>query len=178
MRLFHFSDDPHLELLKPRVPSRHPDREPFVYAVDEAHQALYFFPPDCPRLAVWADSSSRAEDVEWLQERTDQRILLAIDSSWADRVARGSICRYLVSPESFFQENNHGCFVSRLPIKVATPTIFDNLPQAMREADAMLAVVGSLSAFAHSIESSTLHVTMIRMGLLDDWVETPGFVHC
>lgn len=178
MRLFHFSDDPHLNTLQPRVPSRHPEREPFVYAVDETHQALYFFPPDCPRLAVWADSTSRDEDVEWLQSKTKSRILLAIDSSWADRVAQGSVCRYFVAPETFFQNDGHGCYVSRLPIQVSEPTVYENLPQAMMDADAMLAVVGSLAAFAHSIETSSLHVTMIRMGMLDDWVETPSYVHC
>ncbi|HMG50328.1 MAG TPA: hypothetical protein VK597_07005, partial [Inquilinus sp.] len=61
MRLFHFSDDPAIERFEPRpvrVPSARPaGREwlngPLVWAIDDAHQMLYLFPRDCPRILAW-----------------------------------------------------------------------------------------------------------------------------
>jgi hypothetical protein len=166
MLLHYFSDQPDLDVLEPRIPSRHPEREPFVYAVEAKHTPLYLFPRDCPRLAVWADEGARSEDIEWLRQRTARRVLLAVDASWADRVATGTVYRYDVPADTFFAIHDSLALVSRVPVCPVGVTVIDNLPKAIMDADAMLAVVGNLSDFARSIEESTLNAAMIRMGQL------------
>ena len=60
-QVFHFSEDPTIQVFAPRpvtVPAeRRPGFEwlngPLVWAIDEARQPMYFFPRDCPRILLW-----------------------------------------------------------------------------------------------------------------------------
>jgi hypothetical protein len=54
--LLHFSEDPNISRFKPHVPRTNPAAAPAVWAVDPAHASLYWFPRDCPRVAVWANN--------------------------------------------------------------------------------------------------------------------------
>ena len=47
--LYHFSEDPSIERSAPHVPSSNPTQAPAVWAIDEDHAPLYWFPRDCPR---------------------------------------------------------------------------------------------------------------------------------
>ena len=50
--LWHFSEDPTIEVFVPhRAPTAELDDE-LVWAIDSAHRWLYWFPRDCPR-ATW-----------------------------------------------------------------------------------------------------------------------------
>ncbi|MEP7112276.1 MAG: DUF6886 family protein [Ilumatobacteraceae bacterium] len=51
--LYHFSEDPHIERFVPHVPRTNPSHAPAVWAIDSQHAPLYWFPRDCPRVAVW-----------------------------------------------------------------------------------------------------------------------------
>jgi len=61
MRLFHFSDDPRIEVFEPRSPrvlAVRPSGQqwlngPLVWAIDESHSILYLFPRECPRVVIW-----------------------------------------------------------------------------------------------------------------------------
>ncbi|MGV3489112.1 MAG: DUF6886 family protein [Tuberibacillus sp.] len=41
---------------EPRQPQSFPDQPPLVWAIDEEHAPLYFFPRDCPRVAFWRNA--------------------------------------------------------------------------------------------------------------------------
>jgi Family of unknown function (DUF6886) len=57
--LWHFSEDPSLGRFVPR--------DGKVWAIDEPHSWLYWFPRDCPRACFWATGTTTEDDVEqWL----------------------------------------------------------------------------------------------------------------
>ena len=56
--LLHFSEDPTITRFEPHVPATNPTHEPAVWAIDEQHSPVYWFPRDCPRGSVWANSEA------------------------------------------------------------------------------------------------------------------------
>ncbi len=72
MHLFHFSDDPNIQTFVPRpvrVSIERPEgmdwlNGPLVWAIDEAHEPLYLFPRECPRILLWATPETKQEDYD------------------------------------------------------------------------------------------------------------------
>jgi hypothetical protein len=56
--LYHFSEDPGITRFNPRMHPSHPDQPAMVWAIDEEHSPLYYFPRDCPRIGFWSIPSS------------------------------------------------------------------------------------------------------------------------
>ncbi|MFM0649885.1 hypothetical protein PQR14_36705, partial [Paraburkholderia bryophila] len=109
VRLFHFSDDPTIEVFDPR-PIRVNVERPrgqewlngsLVWATDEAHELLYLFPRECPRILVWPTPESTPEDkAAWFDTRSYAAIAY-IESAWFERLRTGVIHRYELPPQSF-----------------------------------------------------------------------------
>ena len=98
--LYHFSEDPHIERFVPHVPRTNPSHAPAVWAIDGEHAPLYWFPRECPRVAIWP---RRDADYPMFRERlvTSARRLHAIESGWLDRMRTARIYRYEFDPEGF-----------------------------------------------------------------------------
>jgi hypothetical protein len=91
--LWHFSEDPSLSRFVPRD-----DR---VWAIDDPHGWLYWFPRDCPRACFWAVSSTTDEDVErWLDGDRDRRVAV-IETAWLERMRDVRLYAYRMPPEPF-----------------------------------------------------------------------------
>src|SRR3954469_22922065 len=93
LRLFHFSDDPAIELFVPRpvqVPSERPPGQewlngPLVWAVNEERRATYLFPRDCPRILLWlTDRTTETDRAWWWGDRTC-RMIAHVEWDWLDR---------------------------------------------------------------------------------------------
>lgn len=80
--LFHFSEDPTIEVFHPR--------EGWVWAVDEARSPSYWFPRDCPRATWWP-----ARDHDW------SRRIHAIEWNWYDRFVACELYVYRMPAERF-----------------------------------------------------------------------------
>src|SRR5262245_29586237 len=109
MKLFHFSDDPRIEVFEPRpvrVPAgRSPDREwlngPLVWAIDQPHSILYLFPRECPRIVIWPTVQTTDEDrSKWIGS-SSTRAVAFIEVCWLDRVRVGKVYRYEMPPDTF-----------------------------------------------------------------------------
>ena len=98
--LFHFSDDPAIRRFEPHVPASNPSHPPAVWAIDEAHSPLYWFPRDCPRVTAWPRN-----DVEQAAFRhafcTTARRVHAIELSWLPTLARTTLYRYRFDASTF-----------------------------------------------------------------------------
>src|ERR1700722_6881999 len=102
MRLFHFSDDPTIGLFTPRpvrIPVARPAvrawlNGPLVWSIDEAHEQLYLFPRDCPRILVWPTPTTAPEErARWFGDRP-ARALAHIERRWLGRLRSATIYRY------------------------------------------------------------------------------------
>lgn len=173
--VYHYSEEPNIEVFHPRAPLRHPDEEPLVYAIDEWHSPLYYFPRDCPRVGVWPLPDSDEGEVMLFNALVNQRMLLAIDQSWEVRHKAAKLYRYTFSLEGFEETGDHGCWVSRdsqIPIDCSSLT---DLPKLIENAGAYLGIVPDLAKFAREWPvTTTMHVSMIRMSNLPNWKGLPG----
>jgi hypothetical protein len=176
MRLFHFSDDPNIEVFEPRpvlVPSRRPPgREwlngPLVWAIDEPHQPMYLFPRDCPRILLWPKSDTSEEDrARWFGQRSC-RMIAYIEESWRDRVESGSICRYELADAGFEDLGDAGMWVSRRAAAPIGFTRLDDLPGELEVQDVELISVESLLPFKN-VWSTTLHASGLRLRGAKGW---------
>jgi hypothetical protein len=175
-RLFHFSDDPGIKVFEPRavrVPSvRPPGREwlngPLVWAIDEAAQAMYLFPRDCPRIVLWRKPETTADDLaKWWGAR-DCQAIAHIEWRWYDRVKAGAIHRYEFAPDRFENLDDAGMWVSRTTERpVAMETIVD-LPAAMAAAGVELRIMENLTPL-RDVWSTSLHASGVRLRNASDW---------
>jgi hypothetical protein len=91
--LWHFSEDPSLRRFVPR--------DGKVWAIDEPHSWLYWFPRECPRACFWAVDSTTDEDVEqWLDGDRGRRVAV-IEADWLERLRTVELYAYRMPPEPF-----------------------------------------------------------------------------
>lgn len=176
MRLFHFSDDPSIEIFTPRpvrISTERPAGQewlngPLVWAIDEPHQPMYLFPRDCPRILYWPTPTTTPEDRErWWGERSC-RVVANIEWSWLDRLRTGLLHRYELPEPEFMNLHDAGMWVSRvavIPIKV--DTLCDLLAE-LRKQGVELRVMESLVSLKELWKTS-LHVSGIRLRNAHGW---------
>lgn len=99
MALYHFSEDPGIEVFEPRPLAVTADRPagqdwlngPLVWGIEAAYEFLYFFPRDCPRIVVWPLADSRPKDVaRWLREVAagEADAVAHVEAAWQERLAQ------------------------------------------------------------------------------------------
>jgi hypothetical protein len=172
MRLFHFSEDGSISRFTPRpvaVPSpRPPGQEwlngPLVWAIDEAHQPLYLFPRDCPRLLVWPVAGTSGPDRErWraLCGHEATRFVAFIEEGWADRLSAASLYRYEFAANGFESLGDAGMWLARQVVERVAVERLEDLPACLAAQQVELRTVRSFSSLADL--RTSLHVSAIRM---------------
>ena len=175
--LYHFSDFGDIVSFQPRPPLRHLDSEPLVYAIDAWHAPLYFFPRDCPRIALWPVPETNNNEREQFSNETSARIVIYIESQFEAAWRKSDLYRYEMNPEDgFIDTGDHGVWISRQTVQPIARTRLRNLPSEASEANVEIRVVDSLVEIAtqlHDFEQSifltSLHVSMIRTSILPNW---------
>ncbi len=173
MRLFLVCEDGSITRFTPRavaVPSpRPPGQEwlngPLVWAIDGAHQPLYLFPRDCPRLLVWPIEGTSGPDRErWraLCESEATRFVAYVEEGWADRLCAAHLYRYELPAGGFESLADAGMWVARHPVEPVTVERLDDLPACLAAAQVELRTVRSFSSLADLLRTS-LHLSAIRM---------------
>jgi hypothetical protein len=176
VRLFHFSDDPDIQLFEPRpvrISTERPaGREwlngPLVWAIDELHQPMYLFPRDCPRILYWPTASTTPDDYErWWGERSG-RAIAHIEWAWLDRLGTGALHRYELPAEPFMNLHDAGMWVSRAPVTPIKVETLSDLPAELRAHGVELRIMESLAPLKELWKTS-LHVSGIRLRNAQDW---------
>ena len=92
-RVYHFSEDGTLRRFAPHVPPTNPSHPAAVWAIDEAHAPLYWFPRHCPRVSVWANDPDQHVV---LRDRfgTEASRISAAETGWFDRIRSTRLYRY------------------------------------------------------------------------------------
>ncbi|HEY2052133.1 MAG TPA: hypothetical protein VGH03_22550 [Caulobacteraceae bacterium] len=176
MRLFHFSEDPKVTCFTPRPvlePSpRPPGREwlngALVWAIEEGRQAMYLFPRDCPRILLWPTDATTAEDQARFWQGSASRMIAYVEETWLDAIARATICRYDLPPETFESLDDAGMWVSRAAVTPIRMEIISELPRVLEGQGVELRAMPSLAPLA-GVWSTTLHASGIRLRNARDW---------
>lgn len=171
MPLYHYSEDPTIARFVPRAPLAHPDREPLVWALDEWHAPMYLTPRECPRVVFWPIATTSQADRDRWWAGVDDRIVLAIEWAWYDRLQTTQMYRYVLPDDSFESLNDAGMHVSRATVTPLHVEPLGPLLAEIRAAGAELRVCSSLAPLASAIIQTTLHFSLIRMRNAQGWID-------
>jgi hypothetical protein len=176
MQLFHFSEDPTIEIFVPRpvqAPAkRAPGREwlngPLVWAIDDWHQPMYLFPRNCPRILIWRTERTTAKDYERYWGKSTSRMIAFIERAWVANLSSGLICRYELPPETFESLQDAGMWVSGATVRPLQKETIVDLPRALRLQDVELRPMDNLFDLKE-LWSTSLHTSGIRLRHAKGW---------
>lgn len=183
MRLFHFSDEPGIARFEPR-PARIPVARragfawlngPLVWAIDEAHEPLYLFPRECPRILIWPTDTTTPQDrARWFGD-SGARMIAFMEAAWAMRHASAIVHRYEFSPETFEDIRDAGMRVSRRPAIPIRVDALSDLPRELASRNVELRALPSLLPLK-GIWQTSLHASGLRLRNAEGW-GAPGWPH-
>ena len=176
MELYHFSDSAEIAVFQPRpvrTPSpRGPGRDwlngPLVWAIDDAHQALYLFPRDCPRILLWPTAATSMDDRQrWFGDNS-ARIIAYVEWAWFERLRTAVLFRYALPPDAFESLDDAGMWISRTAVRPTGVDTLTDLPAALRAQGVALRLTGRLTHL-RGLWSTTLHASGLRLRNAQDW---------
>jgi uncharacterized protein DUF6886 len=160
--LFHFSEDPNIEVFVPR-PSDQACGASVVWAVDAWHAPHYYLPRDCPRACFWRDEASALSDVSRFLSTSDR--VVAVEAGWLERIRSTTLYRYRFGEESFeLADANAGYYVSRLAVKpLGVEPVGDLMEAIVREGVELQILPGGLARLHMEVVRSSLAFSGIRL---------------
>lgn len=162
MNLFHFSEEPDIEIFNPRTIYNQTDAK--VWTIDTYHAPHYYFPRECPRVCVWPKKDTTEIDNARFFGMSQVNRMIAIETDWYDRVRKGSIYRYVFDSAGFeVEEENAGYYVARHPVTPIEVERMDDLVTAILDEGIELRITPSLMLMKEHILDSTVNFSMIRM---------------
>jgi len=176
VRLFHFSDDPDITVFRPRtlrIPSARPAgmewlNSPLVWSIDSAHQKLYLFPRECPRIVMWSTSATTHADVDrWLQG-DKHRSIAYIEKSWKNTFQRAHLYRYEFDASQFIDLDDAGMWVSKEICQPLACKEICNLALRLKENKTDIKFLDSLTSLKSAWQYS-IHASGIRLRNAKDW---------
>jgi len=148
---------------------------PLVWAIDEAHEHLYLFPRECPRILLWRTAHTTPSDANAWFKGSDAAVLAYVEDAWFERLGAATVHRYEFEADGFEDLNDVGMWVSRTAVRPTGLAPMSDLPGKLRERGVELRVVESLLPLRGSWET-TLHASGIRLRNARGWGE-PGWPH-
>jgi hypothetical protein len=167
--LYHFSGDPGIRIFEPHVAATSATRGALVWAIDDWHQAMYFFPRAC----FWPGDLTTPEDRTRLFGLTDARMVIAVESRWLERIRTTKLYRYTL-PEAAFEpraQDGSGHWISRETVTpVAVEPMVDLLDAVVNEG-VELRLVPSLIELWKAVIQSSLAFSGTRLRNAVGWSE-------
>ena len=166
VRLFHFSEDPAIEVFTPHVPATNPTQPASVWAIDEHHQSAYWFPRDCPRVTVWIDGFDGEAGRERFHRRygTDALRLHVVEERWRPAMESTVLHRYELPPGDFDPwVEADGQWIATTPVHPIAVEPFDDLIGRHSDAGVELRFVDDLWMLRDLVVDGGHPFSIIRM---------------
>ena len=160
--VFHYSEDPSLTRFEPHVPRTNPEVGSAVWAIDEAHAPLYWFPRDCPRVAVWAHDARQRRRLHRLFGGRGSRVQAAPDS-WSDEISSCLLYEYRFDASDFDPwPEAEGQWISRRTVTPHSVLAVGDLPLRQLAAGVDFLLVPDLRALRDLALDSGLPFSIVR----------------
>ena len=161
--VFHYSEDGSIRRFTPHVPPTNPSHPPAVWAIDEAHSPLYWFPRHCPRISVWANDAEQQVVLSELFATEASRIC-AVESQWLDRIRRGHIYRYTFDGAAFVPwAEADGQYIAGEVVHPERVELLDDLLALHAEAEVELRFTPALGHVMDHMLASGLPFSFVRI---------------
>jgi hypothetical protein len=168
--LYHFSEEPDIAVFEPRVGRL---REPYVWAIDEWHAPMYYFPRDCPRACFWPGPETTAEDRERWFGGIEAKMVIAVESAWLERIRATQLYRYILPEHGFeLRDPIAGHWVSDTAVAPLSVEPVGDLLAALIEADVELRITPALTDIWSRVIASTLEFSGTRLRNAQGWPAT------
>jgi hypothetical protein len=164
-RVFHFSEDGSITRFSPHVPPSNPGHPPAVWAIDDDHAPLYWFPRHCPRVSVWANDADERE-VLAAQFETDARRICAAETRWLDRIRACRLYRYEFDRSRFRpwdEADGNGQYIASEVVEPVDVVALDDLLALHAAADVELRITPKLGTLMDRILASGLPFSFVRL---------------
>jgi hypothetical protein len=162
VELWHFSEDPRLSRLEPRVSVTSPDT-PLVWGIDTRHAPIYWFPRECPRGCVWPSSTTTDADAERFFGQSDASRLHVIESSWFDDVRTCRLYGYQLDFDGFEPHGVGGYWTSSTAVIAIDRVVVGDLLDRHVSAGFELRVTPSIWPFWRRVAASSLDYSGCRL---------------
>lgn len=161
--VYHFSEDSTLRRFAPQVAPSNPSHPPAVWAIDDEHAPLYWFPRAVPRISVWAYDG---EQQRRLTERfeTEAHRICAAEQHRLDEIRAARIYRYTFDASQFAPwEQADGQYVTSEVVYPQDVEVIDDLLRAHGEAGVELRLTPRLGSLMDAILESGLPFGFVRI---------------
>lgn len=161
--LLHFSEDPSITRFTPHVPATNPTQAPAVWAIDAEHAPVYWFPRDCPRGAVWADTGEQRVILERTFQTSATRVQ-ATELDWLDRMRSTRLFIYELDRTPFEPwPDANGQWIAHVPVEPIAVRPAGDLLDLHASAGVELRFVPDISAFWRVVIASGLPFSGVRL---------------
>ncbi len=113
--LWHFSEDPTIEIFRPQAVATAPPSEAddlFVWAVDTRHAPTFWFPRDCPRGCAWMSERTTEDDRNRFFGHTASSRIHVVEHGWLDAIRNCRLWAYRLPSDTFQRHDVGGYWVS------------------------------------------------------------------
>jgi hypothetical protein len=155
LSLWHFSEDRSLERFVPR--------DGKVWAIDERHSWLYWFPRDCPRACFWAVETTTEEDVELWLDGDRRRRVAAIESGWLERMRTVTLYAYRMPSEAFDVVEDDRFYIASRTVDALERVELGDLLARHADAGIELRIAPALYPLWDKVVATTLDFSGIRL---------------
>jgi hypothetical protein len=157
------------------VPEHRAGAEPLVYAIDEWHAPMYYFPRQCPRACFGPGAATSDSDRERWFTGIEAKMVIAIESEWLERVRATTLYRY-VMPEATFTEHGDasGHWHSRETVSPLSVEPVGDLLAALAAANVELRITPRLYEIWMAVIASTLEFSGTRLRNARGWFDASG----
>jgi hypothetical protein len=161
--LLHFSEDPSIDRFVPHVPPTNPSQAPGVWAIDAEHAPVYWFPRNCPRGAVWADTDEQHAVLQSTFQTTAKRVQ-ATELAWLDRVRSARLFVYEFDRMPFEPwPDADGQWIARVPVEPLRVRALGDLLDLHASAGIELRFVPDIWPFWRAVLGSGLPFSGVRL---------------
>ncbi|TBL76002.1 DUF6886 family protein [Paenibacillus thalictri] len=163
MYLYHFSEEPNIEVFVPRVKANRQNMPPVVWAIDREHEFTFYFPRNCPRIVYTRSEglSERDEALFFGSSRSDK--IVTVETGWYKAISETTMYRYMFPAESFkLFDETAGYYISEQTIKPLQVDAISNLIEKLTAMNIELRFTPNLNPLREAILQS---VTLTDFGI-------------
>jgi hypothetical protein len=161
--LYHFSEEPNIEIFSPRQSKVYPELKPAVWAIDKEHSAHYLFPRDCPRVIYWKANWTEESDIAAFFCNTPVDKIMVVENRWLKLIQNVRLFMYSFSAESFeLCDGTAGYYISYKEVVPVNIELVENVMERILSGNVELRFTPSLYPIRNSVISSTLDFSIIR----------------
>lgn len=126
--LYHFSENPSIDLFVPRQKSNRMNMPPVVWAIDAEHEVSFFVPRNCPRILCYRTPEICTEHADRFFGPTAADVVMTVEARWLERIRSTTIYRYAFDAAGFeLFDAGAGYYVTERTVVPLEVTALDGL---------------------------------------------------